>query len=80
MTSVFCFYQALELLIARSASLNLQDNEGMTPLHYTALARRQEAYLFLLGAGADGSVRDQQGELASDLIPTHWEQTDQKFS
>ena len=75
-----CVCQALELLIAKSANLNLQDNEGMTPLHYAALAGRHEAYLLLLGAGADESIRDQEVELASDLIPTHWDQIEQEGS
>lgn len=52
------------LLIKAKASVNAQDNEGMTPLHMLASADtsfRKEATEALLAAGANPNLRDNQG-------------------
>lgn len=64
--------QAIGLLRAKGVDLNLKDQDGMTALHYAALASQREAYEALLEAGADSSVRDAEGQSAADLAPPDW--------
>uniref|UniRef100_A0A8C6Q5X0 Ankyrin repeat domain 24 n=1 Tax=Nothobranchius furzeri TaxID=105023 RepID=A0A8C6Q5X0_NOTFU len=46
------------------ANLNIQDNEGTTPLILAAQMSRVELCAFLLGRGADANIQDSQGRSA----------------
>ncbi|KFM23359.1 Acyl-CoA-binding domain-containing protein 6 [Auxenochlorella protothecoides] len=64
--------EALKLLLDHGANVNAGDGEGLTPLHYAALASKREAYQALLAAGADEAARSRDGETAQDLAPKAW--------
>jgi ankyrin repeat protein len=51
-------------LLQQKADCNMQDNEGNTALH---VARHPELVEILLAAGADPTIKNKQGKLASDL-------------
>ena len=58
---------AIELLVARGASLNLADAQGTTALSMAAELGFQEAVEVLLAAGADPNPRDLSGMTPLDL-------------
>jgi CDP-diacylglycerol---serine O-phosphatidyltransferase len=62
---------AVELLIARGANLDLQDEQGVTALALAAEMGFQEAVEMLLAAGADPNVRDLSGMTPLDLADEH---------
>ncbi len=59
--------ESLELLIAKGAHLNDQDDRGRTALMTAAELGRATAVDTLLKAGADASVKDKQGKTAAEL-------------
>ncbi|CAM9557066.1 unnamed protein product [Chrysoparadoxa australica] len=62
--------QVAAFLLQRGASLedeSVIDSDGRTPLHHAALKGRKHMCQFLLMAGVDKDVRDNEGSLASDL-------------
>jgi CDP-diacylglycerol--serine O-phosphatidyltransferase len=62
---------AVELLLARGASPDLRDGQGLTALALAAGMGFQEAVEVLLAAGADPNVRDAGGATALDLAEEH---------
>jgi len=57
---------AVKFLLERGAKVNICDIEdGRTPLHYAALRGEVKIMRVLLDAGADGTVRDDNGKMAS---------------
>jgi ankyrin repeat protein len=62
---------ALELLIARGASLDHRDEHGATPLALAVEIGFQEAVEALLGAGADPNVHDLSGMTPLDIAEEH---------
>jgi ankyrin repeat protein len=44
----------------------LQDNAGLTPLHYAASCGHGAVVQFLLAHGADPTVKDEDGETPAD--------------
>lgn len=57
----------LNLLINNdNAALNLQDNDGRSPLHLAAMYNRIEVVRLLLEKGADKEIRDNSGKVAKD--------------
>ena len=58
--------EAVNLLLERGAKVNICDiADGRTPLHYAALGGETKIMRVLLDAGADGTVRDDNGKMAS---------------
>ena len=57
----------LETLLQSGANLHAQDKNGATPLHRAVRARCAAATQFLLGAGADVTLRNQPGSAAFHL-------------
>jgi ankyrin repeat protein len=57
----------IELLIARGAQLNDQDNRGRTALMIAASLGHEKAIDVLLAHGADRTLRDKSGKTAADL-------------
>lgn len=60
----------IELLIARGARLNDQDNRGRTALMIAAALGHEKAVDVLLAHGADRTIRDRQQKTAADLAST----------
>lgn len=60
----------IELLIARGAHLNDQDNRGRTALMIAAALGHENAVNLLLAHGADRTIRDKQQKTAADLAAT----------
>ncbi|KAK4233920.1 ankyrin repeat-containing domain protein, partial [Achaetomium macrosporum] len=52
----------LAKLIARGANVDALDNNGMTPLHYAALAKDLRTLQDLIALGADVSAADNAGK------------------
>ena len=59
--------QCLDLLIFKKADVNAIDDLGRTPLFLAARNGQVEAVRNLIAAGADKSIEDKSGQLASDL-------------
>jgi len=55
-------------LIANGAPLNLQNNDGNTPLHLACLRRDCSMIASLLKAGADKTIRNNADKLPEDLL------------
>ena len=51
-------------LLGAGADINAADEEGWTPLHYTALENKPEVAKVLLANGAQVNVRDKDGKTA----------------
>jgi ankyrin repeat protein len=62
---------AIELMIARGASLDLRDGHGLTALSLAAEMGYKEALEVLLAAGADPNVLDNGGLAALDIAEEH---------
>ncbi|HES76783.1 MAG TPA: ankyrin repeat domain-containing protein [bacterium] len=60
----------VELLIARKANLNLQDERGRSALMHATAARQAKIAQRLTQAGADATLKDKQGRTADDLAKT----------
>ncbi len=59
--------EMVELLIARKANLNLQDERGRSALMHASAARQSKIAERLLRAGADSTLKDKQGRTADDF-------------
>lgn len=59
--------QVLKLLINLEADLNVQDNDGLTPLMLAAKLGLESPVYALVNAGADTSLKDKKGRTAYDL-------------
>jgi len=57
------------LLDEHGVDVNAKDNSGMTLLHLACLLNRKHAVDALLRHGADATLRNAQGETASELAP-----------
>jgi len=61
--------EAVSFLLERGAKVNIYDiEEGRTPLHHAALHGKTKILRVLLDAGADGTVKDDNGQMASDYM------------
>ncbi|HKP28321.1 MAG TPA: amidohydrolase family protein [Gemmatimonadales bacterium] len=58
---------AVQMLIARGASLNLANNTGFTPVHHAAENGSLEALKLLMAAGADINLKTKAGALPIDI-------------
>lgn len=63
------FDVAAELLIA-DCNINAKDNDGWTPLHYAAHRGNLQAVYFLILAGADIHIQDNNGKTAQQIAST----------
>jgi ankyrin repeat protein len=61
------YSHVVNLLLARRARINTQDNGGSTPLHLAGAFGKQDTVKVLLQAGADGNARDGDGNTAADV-------------
>jgi len=62
---------AIELLVARGASLDLRDEQGVTALALAAEMGFQEAVEMLLAAGANPNLHDLSGMTPLDVADEH---------
>lgn len=53
--------EVVRLVIAGGVDVNIEDEDGSTPLHYTASGGDLELTKLLLASGADASARDNKG-------------------
>ncbi|KAA3681765.1 uncharacterized protein DEA37_0000614 [Paragonimus westermani] len=60
-------YEFLEFLIKEGADINIQDNDGWTPLHAASSFGSEELVRLLLEHGADVSISSCETELPIDL-------------
>ena len=60
----------LQILIDSGAQINHQDNDGNTALHYALMGENFELAKFLVGKGADKTIKNNDGETPEDL----WEE------
>jgi serine/threonine-protein phosphatase 6 regulatory ankyrin repeat subunit B len=58
------------LLMVHEGSVDAPDNLGRTPLHFAANACHTPSVLMLLEFGANSGVRDKQGRLPENVIPS----------
>ena len=65
--SSFSSHPDVILFFINEQTLNSQDNEGYTPLHYAVLRDRFLAAEILIGAGASFDIKDNQGRTALEL-------------
>jgi ankyrin repeat protein len=56
-------YAGIEFLIMWSSNLNLIDDLGKTPLHYSTFTQNPRLIWFLLKKGADWKIADQNGKV-----------------
>ena len=47
--------------------VNIQDNQGMTPLHYAVLIEDVDTITALIDSGADIEINDKNGETPYDM-------------
>ncbi|MGD9888172.1 MAG: ankyrin repeat domain-containing protein [Halothiobacillaceae bacterium] len=59
--------EMVELLIARKANLNLQDERGRSALMHATATHQTKIAQRLLQAGADATIKDKQGRTADDF-------------
>jgi len=57
----------LKLAIAKGANINMQDENGGTPLHWAVYYNRKEIVKFLLMQGANPFITDKNGITPIDL-------------
>ena len=53
--------EVAELLISKGAQVNVQDDEGNTPLHHAVKGEHRDVAELLIGKGADVNARNQRG-------------------
>ncbi|CAJ1433685.1 unnamed protein product [Effrenium voratum] len=58
-------------LLDSRASLEAEDEDGATPLHYAALSGDLDVFKALILAGADPSLKDGMKRAALDYLPAH---------
>ena len=58
----------IDFLLKIGLEINAKADYGATPLHYAAMTQQREAYDYLIVCGADASIRDSSGFLASDYL------------
>lgn len=81
--AVLCFDSALHWCIDRNhlelsrhlitkygANINIQDNEGNTPLHYAVLCEERTLITMLIEHGADMNIKNNEDESALDSANT----------
>ena len=66
---VFGFLRLLQHLVAWGIDLQVQDDMGLTALHYAYFFQQEESVVFLLRSGATRFVLDHLGRTPSDLGP-----------
>jgi len=59
-------------LLAARANPDVQDSEGMTPLHCAAVCEHRAVCELLVAAGADAHLADADGETAAQAMPASW--------
>lgn len=62
-------FDMVELLLQNGAAIDAQDVEGKTPLHYAAKNDYGDISMYLVTCGCDHTIRDNDGNKASDLAP-----------
>lgn len=67
MSSFFGHSRIVELLLAKGADPNMQDEHGDTPLHRAALTGRKEIVMLLLKYMADVTIRNGSGQIPRQL-------------
>lgn len=53
--------EAIKTLLLHDVDINLQDNDGWTPLHLAVQSRRTDVVRLLLMKGADKTLKNQDG-------------------
>ena len=61
----FGHLEIVRLLLDHGADINLQDDQGFTPLSWAAYNGQEEVCLLLLERGADGRIEDRDGRNAA---------------
>jgi ankyrin repeat protein len=67
--------EPVKLLTDRGANLNLQDDEGFTPLMNACQNRHVEVVRLLVSKGADKSLKSKYGDTALSLVAGKYEDT-----
>ena len=57
----------MSVLLDAGAAVNLQDDEGITAIHWAASTGHMDAVQLLLGAGANPSLMEVDGERLTPL-------------
>ncbi|MBA3954490.1 ankyrin repeat domain-containing protein [Candidatus Dependentiae bacterium] len=60
--------KAIVQLLLKGGNPNMPNKNGWTPLHYAAIHGNTDIVQLLLQAGADPSIKNQQGETALDMV------------
>lgn len=63
------YYDAVRLLLAAGARVDVRDGQGDTPLHYACEEGRAEVVALLLENGARADVVNAAGRVPVDLVP-----------
>lgn len=58
----------VKLLIARGANVNLPNDDGFTPLHWSTFRDSPEVMAVLLDAGADPSLENEWGQTPLEVL------------
>jgi ankyrin repeat protein len=60
-------FETVKLLLAKGAKVNIQDENGKSPLMFAAIYHDKDVVKLLLDAGADTTLKDNWGKTAFDL-------------
>jgi ankyrin repeat protein len=77
-TRDFGAQETLDVLLDKGADPNIQDDDGITPLHYAATLPDSSAVSKLLSAGANPNILDQKGRSPLHFLAT-FSKVDQPF-
>lgn len=62
-------FECFKLYFKYNANLDLQDDNGYTALHYSAMNKNKDLTEFLINSGAKQDIADKKGKTAQEYAP-----------
>jgi len=60
--------EIVQFLVEEGSNLDVQDSEGMTPLHVSHVLESNDVFEFLLSKGADHKIKSNDGEVVDEKV------------